>query len=725
MVIGAAHIDVSSPKPGIFRLNVVFGNPSTPRQSIFLDPAEVKTDWVAAIHGNQAGVKTTGGQLLVDQTTGAWTLLDGAGKVLISQGSIPTLQADPKSGHRQVALDIPIPPGRPFRAYGSGNGGSPGLLRESGDSSLDNGVAIIPYYWASAGYSAFGITGDDDMPAKWRTDPKHAVISWSFPGQSASLYLMPAKDLREAARKYALLSGPPHVPPEWTFGYLQSRWGWVDKAYADHTLDTFRRESLPVDAFIFDFESYTTTPDYTLPPAGVPGFPDFSWNPLLFPSPAANIAVLNARGIQVVPIRKPRIGDAATLLMIHAHKWVRPTGANGERANGFDARDLDFENPQVRTWYAGRLRQMIEDGVAGWWNDEGETFYTKYYYWNQAEFDALAQFRPGARPWSINRAFQPGMQRFGVAAWTGDIDATWQVLANTPATLLDWSLAGMPYSACDIGGFKNLQLPNRSYRQDPTPPEMMARWMEAGVFFPVMRSHSTRDLLPHFPWLYGADAENAIRKALDLRYRLIPYYYSLAHQARETGLPIMRPLVMEFPDDPKTFNLTDQWLMGSNLMAAPILAPGGKRQVYFPDTMLTLSGTQSFKQGQQVEVTAALDEIPVYVRPGTILPLGPIVQSTAQLPGGPLEVRIYPGRDATFALVEDDGISCDYLHGAIRTTTFAWNDASRTLSWTQSGPYTGKNVFTKIRAVLLRPDGKKEQPADLSSTGSLTFGTIP
>ena len=718
--VGEAHIEVAAPKPGIFRLRVCFGQPSAPPASIFLDPSETRVAWEEVHEDNEVGVKTGAGELLVDSASGAWRLMDGAGKALISHGSLATLGKDGKTGEDEVGLTIDF--SGPFRAYGSGNGGKKDeLLKEDGNSALNNGVAVIPYYWYGGGYSALGVTNDDDRPARWNADTGRGVITWSFPGRAAELCLTPAADLRAAAREYAVLSGPPRVPPEWTFGYLQSRWGWEDKSYIEKTLDTFRGHHLPVDAFILDFESYTATPDYSLPPQGEPHFPDFAWNPLLFPAPAVDIASYLARGIHIVAIRKPRIGDSASLEFMHARGWVRPPGTHGEYTEKFDARDLDFENPEVGTWYGEHLRQMIEDGIAGWWNDEGESFYTKYYYWNKAEFDALGQFRPNARHWSVNRAFVPGMQRFGVAAWTGDIDSTWQVLAATPGTLLNWSLAGMPYSACDIGGFNGYPAPLPPHRKGPTPPEMMARWMEEGVFFPVMRAHSTRDLIPHFPWLYGPEAEAAIRKALELRYQLIPYYYSLAHEAWATGLPMMRPLVMEFPDDPNTFDLADQWMLGRGLMAAPILSEGGARRVYFPDDMIAFNGMRTFKRGEMINVAAALDEIPVYVRAGTILPLGPVIEHTDQLPGGPLEARVYPGRDATFDLVEDDGISCDYLKGAIRTTTFTWNDVTRTLNWKQTGGYSGKNVFRQIHAVLFDAAGKKEQSGELTPAGAFKW----
>ena len=225
-------------------------------------------------------------------------------------------------------------------------------------------------------------------------------------------------------------------------------------------------------------------------------------------------------------------------------------------------------------------------------------------------------------------------------------------LERTPGELLAYSLSGMPYCTCDIGGFRG-----------PATPKMLARWMEAGVFFPLMRAHSGDDP-PHFPWLFGTEAENAIRSALNLRYRLIPYYNSLAHENHRTAMPLMRPLMMEFPDDPKVTNESSEWLMGSGLLAAPILQDVESRSVYLPKDRWFGFGTNHPIEGPTtISVTAKLDEIPIYVRAGTILPLGPVVQFTGEKTDAPLEVEIYPGKDGAFDFTEDDGTTARLRKG--------------------------------------------------------------
>jgi alpha-glucosidase len=254
-------------------------------------------------------------------------------------------------------------------------------------------------------------------------------------------------------------------------------------------------------------------------------------------------------------------------------------------------------------------------------------------------------------------------------------------------------------------------------------PELFSRWIEAGVFFPIMRSHSDKKVTAHFPWLFGPDAQTAITKAIDLRYRLIPYYYSLAWQTHESGVPMMRPLLMEFPDDPKLADLSDQWMMGSGLMAAPVMQQGvTSRSVYLPkDKWFPFEGTAAVDGGQTLTVNAKFDEIPIYIRAGTILPLGPVVQNTDAMPGGPLDMQIYPGKDATFTLFEDDGESVQYLKGAFRKTTFSWNDSTHELSWTTEGNYTGSHAFKQMSVTLFDPAGKKSVKAALNSKGSVAF----
>ncbi|WPQ66437.1 glycoside hydrolase family 31 protein [Chitinophaga sancti] len=632
------------------------------------------------------GIKTAYGQLTINTTTGTWSLYDAKGQPLIQNGAYRFTDSSVEIDHTIQGL-----------LYGAGNISSKDLTKSQSGSAVGNGVAGIPYLWNTTGYSAFGVAANDNQPASWTTN--HNQLAWKFPSKIANLYLWPASTIYDGAKGYVKLTGQPKLPPRWAFGYLQSQWGWEDSTYISNVLTKFRTLHLPVDAFIFDFEWYTTTPDYTVPKEGQKGYSDFTFNPKLFPHPAKQIADMKAQGVKFIGIRKPRLGNDQRLDTARKNGWLMNPHT--------DSRDLNFSNADLRQWFEDRTKPMLQAGVDAWWDDEGESYYTCYYWWNTAQCNLLSTVRPNYRHFTINRAFSPGNQRFGYCTWDGDIQSSWSSLADVPKDLLNFSLAGMYYGACDIGGFHGT--PEK---------ETLVRWFQAGVFFPIMRSHSDFGTTARFPFLWGDDGEAAIRKALELRYQLLPYTYSLGHEAYNNGAPIMRPLVMEFPTDTTVANMTDEWLFGKGVLAAPVLNAGGKRRVYIPaDTWYDYFSGEKITGPKTIEVNKQLDEIPVYVRAGTILPLSPVVQYSEQATTAPLEIHIYPGKNGSFNMVEDDGTSYNYIKGATRTTAFLWDDATKTLSWKVSGGYAGKHAYKMMKAVI----GKEEKSGMIGKDGKLSF----
>jgi len=635
------------------------------------------------------GLKTSYGQLMINTETKEWSLFDAKGTTLLTKGSYTS--TDSLQGFTHSISEI-------GHIYGSGNYSTKNLIKTKSEAKQGNGTSDLPYLWNTAGFSVLGITKDDNKPANWTAEG--SAVNWTFKGTSADFYVWPAKTLYDAASGYVKLTGKPKLPPKWAFGYLQSQWGWADKAYIEDALSNFRTRKLPVDAFIFDFEWYTTMPDYAVKKEGLPDFSDFAFNPKLFPEPAKQIADYKSQGLKFIGIRKPRLGNTGNLDFVRQNGWlIQPNTDN---------RDLDYSKDSLRSWYGAQNRPLLDAGVDAWWNDEGESYYSCYYWWNKAQVDLRASARPNDRHFTINRSFSPGVQRLGFATWNGDIRSTWNALQETPADLLNFSLSGMFYGSCDIGGFGD-KGPEK---------EVLVRWFEAGVFLPVMRAHSNIFTPAHFPWLWGEDSEVAIRKALNLRYQLIPYIYSLGHEAYTTGAPIIRPLVMEFPNDTTVANMTDEWLVGKGLLAAPLLNAGGIRSLYLPDDLWYDFHTgQALKGPCKLTVTKALDEIPVYVRAGTILPFGPVVQYTGQDTIAPLEIRIYPGHDGSFTMTEDDGKSYDYSKCEVRKTTYTWSDLTKTLSWKVEGTYIDKNVFKTIKVVL----GNNVKTIGLENKGKVTF----
>ncbi|MDB5326404.1 MAG: yicI 2 [Phycisphaerales bacterium] len=700
---GAAAAEAAAVSDSIFRISVNANGPAAQMESIYLDPARApEIGGAVADDGDTKSIKTAAGELRIDTKGGRYMLADATGKTIIPWA----LLVAPQQKAGSLAVGLGWPADRPFAVYGSGNpNGS--LVQKSVKAHVGNGVAVQPFFWSPAAFAVFVVGDNANAPAACDGRVADGAVTITSKGSAADLYLMLAPTLGDATRGLLSLTGRPPVPPMWAFGYLQSRWGWEDAAYIDDVIAHFKDHHLPVDAFIFDFEWYTKFPDYGVKPDGLKDFPDFKIQPALFPDSAAPFKKVKDAGLKFIGIRKPRLGDRDSLNLIRSNGWgLRPVdGAM------MDQRAMDFSNANMRQWYADHTVPLLKDGVDGWWNDEGEFTYTTYPYWVQAEREALDKVSPGQRLWTINRAFCPGLSRFGAAAWTGDIHPNWAALRRAPADLLNWSVAGMPYGSTDIGGFAG-----------ETNPELLTRWMEAGTFFPNMRTHSTIMTKPHFPWLFGDESEAAMKKALQLRYRLVPYFYGLAHVCHETGTPLMRPLVMAFPNDPAAAEINDQWLVGDGLMAAPVLVPGGKRQVYLPaGTWYDFATGEKIDGGRTLDVTAAYDQVPAYVRAGTVLPLATVAERTADLAKGPLEIRVYAGHDASFTIAEDDGQSEAYAKGTVRKTTFTWNDAAGELSWKRSGTFEGTTYATfKVTVIGEKPWQSAERP--LSEAGSLKAG---
>lgn len=618
--------------------------------------------------------------------------------------------------------------------YGAGGTGGDDLTKTRSNAYVQNTVFYTSHYWSTDGYAALGVAESQFDPnqfanyqAGWSSDSS-STITWTISGGQVDLYLMPAASMYDGMRVYWDLTGSPPVPPKYAFGFLACRWGWTDAAYIESILEQFRSGSYPIDAWISDFEWYTPQPDYSLPNTGSPTFVDFEYNNITFPNPVTQLTHYRKDlNIRFGGIRKPRLGNSALLVQAKLNGWlVGQFGIGGGTPN---TRNLNYSMPEVQAYYSTNIAHFLPDGVQFWWNDEGETMYFTFHWWNVAQVQALTAYNSTKRFFTINRAYTPGMQRLGAAIWTGDIQVSWQALSQQPGLLLNWGLAGAGYVTCDIGGFNG---PN-------TPPDLLTRWYQVGVFLSIMRVHSTLNNMPHFPFLYPTQNAKAMRIALILRYQLLPHYYSLAHEQFTLGKPLFRPLIMEFPLDSSVSNTRDQWLSGDRVMVAPIMTSSDgtdsdtSRQVYLPaDTwfQVRLGSVNPLLvtpiQGPQTITISNVDieQIPVFVRAGSIVLLGPVIQYTDAQPGGPLTPFIFPGADAQVTLYEDDGETTAYDSGtdSVRITVFNWSDKTKTLSWKVTSSYTAAGQYFLLQPSAVFPSGVQVGPlTTLSDGGSIVF----
>jgi alpha-glucosidase len=310
---------------------------------------------------------------------------------------------------------------------------------------------------------------------------------------------------------------------------------------------------------------------------------------------------------------------------------------------------------------------------------------------NEGTYRALRRMRPDERPFLLTRSGFAGVQRFA-GVWTGDSSSVWEHLESALPQLLNLGLSGVPFAGGDIGGFF-----------ESCGPELLVRWSQLGALSPLARNHSARDTAPQEPWAWGEEVERACRRALELRYRLLPYLYTAFEEAGRTGAPVLRPLVFHYPEDEAVRDLSDQALVGRDLLFAAVVRPGVRaRAVYLPDGIwFDLRTGEQHEGSRWILAEARLDQdAPLFARGGAIVPLGPAAEHSGR-PLDPLTLAVFPDRSgaAEGRLYEDDGRSFAYELGEACTTVFSWADADGTLRARRGGRFEPppRGVRTALR----------------------------
>jgi len=522
-------------------------------------------------------------------------------------------------------------------------------------------------------------------------------------------------------------TGHPPLFPRWALGFMNSQWG-SDEAEVRSIVATYREKQIPIDAFILDFDFKAWGED---------DFGEFRWNstsgagnvaPDKFPTGASGAFArdMAARGIHLAGIMKPRVlventdhQPTRAAAEATAHDWWMPGKAPyRDYFSKRLANDFDFSKPDLRAWYWQHAKALFDTGIAGWWNDEADSGFDSLGHFHMQQ--ALYEGQRGVsdrRVWSINRNFYLGAGRFAFGTWSGDINTGFRVMADQRARLLTMVDLAQSHWSMDTGGFNG----------HPSP-ENYARWMEFAAVVPIMRVHNT--LGEHRqPWIFGPIAEAAAKKAIELRYALMPSIYSWEHEAATTGVGIVRPLFWEFPDDPASANVTDAWMLGDELLVSPVVDEGqSSKSVYLPPgAWLDYWSDRTFDGGRRVDVeTDAVrwSDLPMFVRAGSILASEPVVQFAGEKPVTEITLDVWPDahRPARFEVYDDDGETYGYEQGAVfaQIVTAAATGSGVTISLEPpSGTYrstvatyrvrvhgsTGATAAWNGRAVTVRPTG--------------------
>ena len=381
-----------------------------------------------------------------------------------------------------------------------------------------------------------------------------------------------------------------------------------------------------------------------------------------------------------------------------------------------DTKWLDYFNPETRKEYWTTLKEnMFDYGVDSWWMDAVEPendaltgtrthagpgdFYRLTYplMVSKAVYEGQREATNDKRVCILTRSAFSGQQRYGVINWSGDIGGDWDTYRRQIVAGLNFTISGLPYWTTDIGGFFR---PGHSQYTDEKFHELLTRWFQWSVFNPIFRMHGY--MTETEPWKYGEKVEDNMRNMLNLRYQLLPYIYSEAWKVTQ-GSTMMRPLVMDFNGDAEAVKQPFEYMFGKAFLVAPITEAGvAQRDVYLPKLLnwYDFWTGKRFEGGQTVKAEAPLDRIPLFVKAGSIVPMGPVVQHSAQDSNQELEIRIYEGGNGEFSLYEDEGDNYNYEKGQFSIILFTWDDATKTLTIAdRSGSFQGmlkKRIFNVV-----------------------------
>jgi alpha-glucosidase (family GH31 glycosyl hydrolase) len=664
------EIQIAPVSSNTFRLSVVPINAGKPTP-ISTDGSLVQASW-----GEPA--------LKLRSTSPAGTVKCGEMKVTVSPSP---LTVSVTNGKDEVIQRFRIEQGSGIVSFETGDSpllglgeGGPQFDRRGSVDAMGNGQGgyklethgarvAVPWIIGTSGwatfihqpYGTFDFTGKESkfIPAK------------AEPALPLDIFFVSARDPKTIMSEYAQLTGHPEMPPLWSLGYQQSHRTLASREEILAEAKTFREKKLPCDALIYLSTGFC-------PSGWNTANGSFTWNSNVFPDPKKMLEELHEDDFKVV-----------------LHSVILSDELRGRAQDPCSA--TRFDEAEAGCYWDAHRKDFAE-GVDGWWPDEGDPLDIKSrlvrnrMYWEGPQID-----RPNERPYALHRNGYAGMQRYASFLWSGDVYSTWETLKTQVPVAINTGLTGIPYWGTDIGGF----VPTKEFTS-----ELYLRWFQFGAFCPLFRCHGRAWKL-RLPWgwntgdpgpveirsydgaaipdasqLHDARVEPICRKYLELRYRMLPYLYSAVHECAASGMPIMRSLWLHYQEESQAVARDDQYLWGRDILIAPVVEPGAtQRVVYLPK-----GGWYDFWNGERIdggrEITRAVDleTIPIYVRAGAILPLGPVKQHVGEKVDQPLSVSIYPGANGSFLLYEDDGKSFNYRKGDWMGIQMDWNDARRVLT---------------------------------------------
>lgn len=580
------------------------------------------------------------------------------------------------------------------------------------DINQDPIYSTMPFYMGIHNRRVYGIFFDNTYKSffNFNTSTDSTLSFFGAEGGAMNYYFFGASTVAGILQDYTWLTGRINMPPIWSLGYQQSRYSYMSQQQVMDIAHKMREDTIPCDMIYCDI-------DY------MHGYRVFTWNPSTFPNPKAMTDSLKAMGIHLATIIDPGIkidsDGYEPYLTGRAHGYFARypdgrfyTGSVWAGRSHFP----DFIRQDVRQWWGNNFKILVDDGVTGFWNDmnepsawgqdippliefgEGKNIETLKKARNvygmemaRATYNGTKELMDGKRPFILSRAAYSGIQRYS-AMWTGDNNPTDQHMLLGFRLINSMGLTGMPFVGMDVGGFSG----------NPTP-ELMLRWMSLGTFMPMFRNHTAKGNTHHEPWAWGEYAEPQMRKDIELRYRLLPYIYSTFYESSQNGMPVNRSLAIHYTYDTPIYDqrFENEFLFGKNILVAPVTSEQMISRVYLPEgEWYRYSSGKKLKGGTAYDVPSPLDNLPVFVKAGAIIPMQNVIESTAQKGNGILYLNIWYGKDSSnFTYYEDDGTTYNYEKGDYYKRLISFLPQNKTIDL---GKVTGsyESRFQKIQFVL-------------------------
>lgn len=722
---------------------------------------------------DRLSMKTDYMEVIMDKKSGKISFKDAQGNLLVQEKEFGTNFIPRKDGPHDsylVSQRFMLQPDETI--YGLGQQQT-GKLNQRGQELMlrnENTRVCIPYITSEKGY---GIYWDNPSPTIFSDTPQETSFN-SEAGLMSDYYFMYKDGTQDGVIACIRdLSGQATMFPLWTMGFWQCRERYKSSDELCEVLDKYRELGVPLDGIVQDWQYWGC---------------DSNWNAMKFMNPRYINKMGDPEWMKYLPngenpnaqYPEPRIKSPKEMVdYVHknnAHLMISVWASFGpwtEQYKELDAMNalLKFEtwprnagvhpydpfNPKARDLYWRYLKNLYDLGIDAWWTDSTEpdrfdmgekefslptadgTFRSVHNAFpllsNQGVYEHQRAVSDSKRLFLMTRSSYLGQQRYGSFCWSGDVVSQWNVMRKQIAGGLNYSLCGIPYWNTDIGGFFGWEYGNNW--KDVAMQELQVRWMQWGCFMPIMRNHCSSPMESEI-YKFGEEgywAYDVQKKFIELRYRLLPYIYSLCGEATQASGSIMRPFVMDFPRDKKAIRVDNEYMFGRNLLVMPVtdslytyydtkarkgftsvadVAKAVKNvKVYLPQgaKWYNFWTNEQHAGGQTVNMPCPIDIMPVYVKAGSILPFGPAVQYATEKKWDNLEIRIYPGADGEFTLYEDEGDNYNYENGAFSQIRFRWNDATRTLTIDdRKGEYKGMLKKRNFRILVVdrqSPSGDK------------------